>query len=132
MPRRCICLTVAALVAATGALAQTPPNAPATPSKRPAGGVDLATFQTRHRTRLMRADTNGDGRVARSEWTAWWAARPGKGPADPEGRFRAIDADSDGFLTTQEIDATLAKRFARLDADHDGRVTAIERPCRSK
>ncbi|TXN21139.1 acid-shock protein [Methylobacterium sp. WL9] len=132
MPRRCICLTLAALAAATGAMAQTPSAAPAAPADRLAAGVDLATFQTRHRTRLMRADADGDGRIARSEWTDWWAARPEKGPADPAARFRAIDADGDGFLTAQEIDATFGKRFERLDADHDGRFTAAERPCRTK
>ncbi len=119
------------LLAVTPASAQTPAGADP-PKSTGAAGVDLATFLSRNRTRIMRADADQDGRVSRAEWAAWWDARPGRGPYDPAGRFRAIDADGDGFLTAEEIDATSTKRFARLDADHDGRVVRAERPCRAK
>ncbi|KQP40874.1 hypothetical protein ASF49_19475 [Methylobacterium sp. Leaf104] len=114
--------------------AQTP-EAPSPPSRledRKPDGVDLATFQARHRMRLMRADTDHDNRISEAEWTAWWAAHPGKGPADPAKRFRRLDADRDGFVTAEEIDAVTAKRFARFDDNHDGRVTRAERPCRTR
>lgn len=132
MAKSVVCLTLATLLAATAASAQTPTTAPLPTGDRAAAGVDLATFLTRNRTRLMRADADQDGRISRAEWASWWEAHPGKGPYDPAGRFRAIDADADGFLTAEEIDAVSAKRFARLDADHDGRVIRAERPCRAK
>ncbi|MGU3361520.1 EF-hand domain-containing protein [Methylobacterium sp. M6A4_1b] len=144
MTRRPLCLTLAAFLSASAAIAQTPevttPEArtaepPAPPSglgDRTEAGVDLATFQARHRMRLMRADTDHDNRISEPEWKAWWAARPGKGPADPAKRFRRLDANGDGFVTAEEIDAVTAKRFARLDDNHDGRVMRAERPCRTK
>ena len=133
MARRTLCLTLAALLSASAAIAQTPEVPPPTkPNDQKAEGVDLATFQARHRTRLMRADADHDGRVSEAEWTAWWAAHPGKGPADPAKRFRRLDANGDGFVTAEEIDAVTAKRFAHLDDNHDGRVTRAERPHRNK
>ncbi|GJE18858.1 EF-hand domain-containing protein [Methylobacterium marchantiae] len=131
MTKTIVCLALSTLLAVTAASAQTPAGTDP-PKGAGAAGVDLATFLARNRTRLMRADADHDGRVSRAEWAAWWDARPGKGPYDPAGRFRAIDADGDGFLTAEEIDATSTKRFARLDADRDGRVVRAERPCRNK
>lgn len=130
MTKSIACLALATFLAGTAASAQTP--AASDPPKGASAGVDLSTFLARNRGRLMRADADHDGRVSRAEWATWWDARPGKGPYDPAGRFRAIDADGDGFLTAEEIDATSTKRFARLDADHDGRVVRAERPCRAK
>lgn len=131
MTKAIACFALAAILAGSAASAQTPQGSD--PTRRAGGvGVDLATFLARNRNRIMRADADRDGRVSRAEWAAWWDARPGKGPYDPAGRFRAIDADGDGFLTAEEIDATSTKRFARLDADHDGRVVRAERPCRAK
>jgi hypothetical protein len=130
MTKAIACLALATLLAGTAASAQTPVGS--NPPKDASVGVDLSTFLARNRTRIMRADADHDGRVSRAEWAAWWDARPGKGPYDPAGRLRAIDADGDGFLTAEEIDATSTKRFARLDADHDGRVVRAERPCRAR
>lgn len=131
MTKAIVCLTLATLLTGTAASAQTPAGT-APPKGAGGAGVDLTTFLARHRTRIMRADADHDGRVSRAEWAAWWDAHPGKGPYDPQGRFRAIDADSDGFLSAEEIDAMSTKRFARLDADHDGRIVRAERPCRVK
>lgn len=130
MTKSIACLALVTFLAGTAASAQTPTGS--APPKGASVGVDLSTFLSRNRTRIMRADADHDGRVSRAEWAAWWDARPGKGPYDPAGRFRAIDADGDGFLTAEEIDATSTKRFARLDADRDGRVVRAERPCRAK
>ncbi|MCJ2137085.1 acid-shock protein [Methylobacterium sp. J-026] len=132
MTKRTVSLTLAVFLATTGAYAQALSNAPSPSGDHAAAGVDLATFQARHLKRLMRADADHDGRISRAEWTAWWEAHPGKGPSDPAGRFRAIDADGNGFLTAQEVDAVSTKRFARLDVDHDGHVSRAERPCRVK
>ncbi|KQO68718.1 hypothetical protein ASF22_19320 [Methylobacterium sp. Leaf87] len=132
MARRTLCLTFAAFLSASAVLAQTPEPSTSAPVAAKADGVDLTTFQARHRTRLMKADADHDGRISEAEWTAWWAAHPGKGPADPAKRFRRLDANGDGVVTAEELDAAFAKRFERLDADHNGRVTRAERPCRCK
>ncbi len=41
------------------------------------GNVTLAQFQMRQRNRLMKADTDHDGRISLAEWTAWQEAHPG-------------------------------------------------------
>lgn len=132
MAARSLSLTLAMVLSASAAIAQAPEPPPSKAANQTAEGVDLATFQAGHRTRLMRADTDHDNRISAQEWTAWWAAHPGKGPKDPAKRFRRLDANADGFITPEEIDAVTAKRFARLDADHDGRMTRAERPHRTK
>lgn len=100
------------------------------PVVRPgASGVSLADFQARRRAQLMRADTDHDGRVSLAEWGALRAAHPGRGggQGDPARMFRRLDANHDGYLTSDEIDAFSARRFGRADADHDGRLTPEER-----
>jgi hypothetical protein len=96
------------------------------PALAQAGSVTLADFQTAARTRLMQADSNQDGRIARAEWTARAraAAKPG---LNSEKLFDRLDANSDGVLDGNELDALLARRFARMDANGDGMLTAEER-----
>lgn len=43
-----------------------------------------------------------------------------------EQRFAALDANKDGKVTTEEIDAARAARFKEMDADGDGSVTPEE------
>lgn len=90
--------------------------------------VGLADFQARRRARLMRADTDHDGRISLAEWATQRAAHQGHGGAqgDPARMFRRLDANRDGYLTSDEIDAFTARRFSRADVDHDGRITPYE------
>jgi hypothetical protein len=83
----------------------------------------LQDFQTRREPRIMAADTDGDGRVSRAEFTA--AATGGKG--DPARRFTRLDRNGDGYVDRAEVDVMLGRRFRRLDADGDGMVTPLER-----
>ncbi|WP_310098639.1 hypothetical protein [Sphingomonas sp. BE138] len=99
----------------------------ATPAAAAPQGVDLATFQAAARTRLLQADTNGDGRLAKAEWTARRQAAGAEVKGDPAKMFDRIDANRDGALDTAELDALLARRFVRMDADKDGLLTADER-----
>ncbi len=138
--------SAAALLLAAPSWAQPGPQPGAEPPSLeapPAGGgrgddraVTLAEYQTRFRDRMMRADTDHDGRISLAEWMA---ARQeggqggdggvgrGGGRGDPARQFQMMDANADGYLTPAEVDAVSARRFARLDANHDGVLTSDER-----
>ena len=88
--------------------------------------MTLADFQARYRDRLMRADTDHDGRISQAEFMA--AHQPGgQGRGNPIHQFEMLDSNHDGYVTPPEIDAVSAARFARMDANHDGVVTPEER-----
>jgi hypothetical protein len=111
-----------AALSAQLAVAQTPP--PSNMALR-GGAMTVAQFQARQRRQLMRADTDHDGRISLAEWTTWRAAHPGHG--DPARMFQRLDANHDGYITPDEVDALSARRFARMDVNHDGVVTPDER-----
>lgn len=109
-------LAIPALAIAGLASAQTPPATE---------GVSKADFQSLLRARLLKADTDGDGRISTAEWSAAATAR-GKGRM--AGRvFSRVDANGSGFIEPAELDSIAAKRFDKRDADHDGRLSAGER-----
>jgi len=115
------------------------------------GSVTLAQFQAQQESRMMAADTDGDGRISLAEWTAAMNARRGGGNGggggggggghhggghdhggggggfDPSRMFDRIDANHDGVLDKSEIDAAAAERFRRMDTNGDGVITADER-----
>ena len=92
---------------------------------------------------MMRADTNGDGKVSLAEFTAVMDQRftrldkngdgfitademsdmPNRGPG---GGVMAADADHDGKVSHAEFTALAAARFAKLDANGDGQITPDE------
>ena len=45
---------------------------------------------------------------------------------DPQGFFDRFDADGDGLVTAEEIEAARDARFAEIDADGDGSVSQEE------
>lgn len=101
---------------------------PPTAGPRPRGkdrGVTQQVFVARHEAALMRADTDGDGRISRDEWMAYAASRPKKGI--PERQFARLDANRDGFLDKGEVDTMLTRQFAKRDTSGDGVLTADER-----
>jgi hypothetical protein len=108
-------LTLATLPLAFSACAQPAPP-PAT------GGMSLDQFLSRQTSRIMAADTDGDGKVSRAEMAA--AAKNGR---DPSRRFDAMDTNHDGMLDANEIRAALTRRFHRLDRNGDGMLTPDER-----
>lgn len=71
--------------------------------------------------RFKAADTNTDGKLSRDEAKAL--------PRIAE-HFDKIDADKDGFVTVQELQAMHSKhgedRFARMDTDRDGKISRAE------
>lgn len=64
---------------------------------------------------MMRADTNGDGKISRAEADAQAGAR-----------FDRMDLNHDGFLATDEMTGPGARMLARADADHDGKLSRAE------
>ncbi|AXB76639.1 hypothetical protein [Novosphingobium sp. P6W] len=112
-----------AILALPGALLHVAALAAPAPAK--AEGIGKVEFQTALRGRMMRADTDGDGRVSAVEWSAAAKAR-GRG-AMADRAFARMDADGSAFLEATELDALAAKRFDRQDANHDGRLSADER-----
>ena len=92
---------------------------------------------------MMRADTNGDGKISRDEFTAMTEQRfarmdkngdgfitadevgdmQGRGPG---GGVMAADADHDGKVSHAEFTALAAARFTKLDANGDGQITPDE------
>ena len=52
---------------------------------------------------------------------------PAVGGGDSSRMFERIDANHDGYITPDEIDAASAHRFDRMDANHDGVLTPDER-----
>jgi EF hand len=85
--------------------------------------MTLQQFTARHESKILAADTDGDGKVSKAEFIA--SAKAGKG--DPAKRFAKIDRNGDGMLDKTEIDAMLARRFRRVDTDGDGVASAAER-----
>ena len=116
--------TAAALAQTTPTPAPAAPAATTAPACKP--GIMLAQFQARREKALMKADTDGDGKISLAEWTAFQAKRQAKG--DPAKSFARMDANHDGFIDRAELDAFFAKRFARLDKNGDGVLTADEMP----
>ncbi|MEO6214535.1 MAG: EF-hand domain-containing protein [Sphingomonas sp.] len=94
---------------------------------------------------MMRADTNGDGKISRAEFAAISEQRftrmdknsDGAVTADelgdmagrgPGGGVMAADTDHDGKVSHAEFTAMATARFARMDANSDGEITADEMP----
>ncbi|HEX7858240.1 MAG TPA: signal transduction protein [Sphingobium sp.] len=128
-------LLLAAGIATVPALAQqaplpgTSPGAAQAAAPNTAQGETLAQFQAAARQRMLKADTNGDGKVSAAEWAAAAQARGGAGNGGgfADRMFARMDSNGDGFVDAAEIDAMSAQRFARLDTNGDGIVSADER-----
>ena len=110
-----------------------------------AAPTDQAAPAGRGAGMMMRADTNGDGKISRAEFAAMSEQRftrmdkngDGAVTADelgdmagrgPGGGVMAADTDHDGKVSQAEFTAMATTRFARMDANSDGDITADEMP----
>jgi Ca2+-binding EF-hand superfamily protein len=117
-------------------------NAPAASA---AGGdekITLAQFQQRQVDRIMRYDTNHDGKVTKDEFVAAMKERiaerqaqnggddSGAPAPDPQAiadrMFARMDTNGQGFITKDEVEKSTAAQFAQLDTDHKGYITRDE------
>jgi len=93
-------LVIASIFAASAAFAQ---PAPPAPPANPAATADSAAGTADARAKMMAADTNKDGKWDKTEWVA--AGRREMG-------FVFMDADKDGFVTSAELKAGMARMQA--------------------
>lgn len=93
-------LVIASIFAASAAFAQ---PAPPAPPANPAATADSAAGTADARAKMMAADTNKDGKWDKTEWVA--AGRREMG-------FVFVDADKDGFVTSAELKAGMARMQA--------------------
>ncbi|MGH6909830.1 MAG: hypothetical protein ACREE0_21055 [Phenylobacterium sp.] len=98
------------------------------------GQLSLAEYQTARRTFLLRYDSNRDGVLSGTEWTAGAkkvrndlaATGVDSSELTDLGVFDMLDTDKNGTVTPTEMDAAAAMRFARADTNHDGFVSMTE------
>lgn len=103
MSKMLFATTVLALLVPMAAIAQTPPSG----TQANGGGGPIAG--------MMRADTNGDGKISRAEADVQAGAR-----------FDRMDTNHDGFLGADEMTGPGARMLSRADADHDGKLSRAE------
>jgi Ca2+-binding EF-hand superfamily protein len=98
------------------------------------GQLSLEEYQTSRRNFLLRFDSNRDGILSGTEWTAGAKrvrnelASTGVDSSDYVGLgvFDLLDTNKDGTVSPAEMDAAAAIRFARADTNHDGLVSMVE------
>ena len=123
----------ALLAMAAPALAQT--EAPA--GAKPQGMTLQQSQASNGDKMFARLDTNKDGKISREEFEAFRQknakvdAAATKAGKRGERMFARFDTDKDGFLSRTEADAVLAWRYKRMDANNDGILTLEELQAKS-
>jgi len=84
----------------------------------PRGLPSEARFVEQHIRHIMRADTNGDGRVSLSEWMAWRSAA--RGPEFARRQFEHLDVNHDGYLTPAGLRQHEGRLYSHLVARRGG------------
>lgn len=122
---------------ATGALLALAAPVLAQTSEKPQGMTLQQFQASNGDKMFARLDANKDGKISREEFEAYRAqnakvdAAATKAGKRGERMFARFDADKDGFLSRTEADAVLAWRFKRMDANNDGILTLEELQAKS-
>src|SRR6516164_5229741 len=133
-------ISVAALLLfAQPALAADPPAKPAAPVRgmmrydtNGDGWVDKTEWTAGQEARFKELDVNKDGKLSQDELFARTPAAPGNVlPSDRQverqtAYFQRMDRDKDGFVSKAEFMAQADRNFARCDLDKDGRINTAE------
>lgn len=123
---------VRSLIAAGALLAMAAPALAQTADAKPQGMTLQQFQASNGDKMFARLDTNKDGKISREEFEAFRAqnakvdAAATKAGKRGERLFARFDKDKDGFLSRTEADAVLAWRFKRMDANNDGILTLEE------
>ncbi len=91
------------------------------------GVITREEAQAARKSRLMKADANGDGALTMEELKAHREKmREERRERRMERRFKRLDANGDGKITGDEIDGMKMRRFDKVDANGDGKITKEE------
>jgi hypothetical protein len=125
---KCTLIAAGALLMIAGpSLAQ--PKGAAALDANADGKVTLSEFQVGRGGQMMtRLDADKDGKLSKDEFSAMRAKAQaaGKEGKGADRMWSRVDANNDGFLVRGEVDGLLAQRFKRMDADNDGALSTTE------
>lgn len=112
------------------------PTTPSAPMPAPLPGQDYGDASDQNAALglyLQRSfdaiDTNRDGKIDRSEWSAYQHRQLQARRATFERYFKAADKDGDGYLSRDETAAAepfLDRHFDLIDANRDGKLSPAE------
>jgi len=94
------------------------------------GKVSATEYTASAKTSFDKLDANADGKVTAAEMdAAYVTSKPGVGAAQTPSsadRIKTLDTDQDGSLSSAEHEAGSRSMFDQLDADKDGNLSADE------
>ncbi len=102
-------------VLATSAFAQPTPKA---------SQVQMSAQMSAMLERVMKADSNADGFVSRTEWLAYRAQQFDRFDRNKDGYLS--ESDVPGFMRNNDKGAMMIQTIKDFDANHDGRLSRDE------
>jgi Ca2+-binding EF-hand superfamily protein len=90
------------------------------------GWVDRREWDTGQQARFRQLDTDGDGKLSKTELFPRSARADDRQLERQDRHFRRMDRDRDGFISPTEFMAQAERNFMRCDADKDGRTNTAE------
>jgi hypothetical protein len=91
-------------------------------------GLTLERYLPRAKKKMLKLDTDKDGRISSAEYDA----RKVSDPKKKAKRFKRLDANQDGFADDAEMRVQAEREFKHMDKDGNGVLTAEERTSRKR